>query len=111
MNHPVLPFIRAIENARKFEEAAKQNRLSAVRAFSDYAKWLMAENGMNSGTLRRRLKWEAHKIGNFLNLNYCLTSDDMKAVIRAIGPLSADEKKLVRGHTDRRKKNPHPDTL
>lgn len=111
MNHPVLPFIRAIENAKRFEEEARANRLSAVRAFADYTKWLMLENGMDSGTLRRRLGWEAHKIGNFLNLNQCLPPDEMKAVIRAIGPLSPAEKKLVKGHTDRRRKNPHPDTL
>lgn len=111
MNHPVLPFIRAIENARQFEEAAKQNRLSAVRAFSDYAKWLMAENGMDSGTLRRRLGWEQHKLGNFLHLDQALKPDEMKEVILSITPLTLAEKKIARKGTDRRKKNPHPDTL
>lgn len=111
MNHPVLPYIRAIENAKQFEEAAKENRRASVKAFADYAKWLMRENGMDSGTLRRRLGWPQHTMGNFLHLNYCLTPDDMKAVILAIGPLTTAEKKIARKGTDRRKKNPHPDTL
>lgn len=111
MNHPVTPFIQAIETAKQFEATAKESRLAAVKAFVSYAKWLMSEIGMDSGTLRRRLGWEAHKVGNFLNLDYCLKPDDMRALILAIGPLSPEEKKLVKGHTDRRKKNPHPDTL
>lgn len=111
MNHPVTPFIQAIESAREMESAAKRNRLAAIKAFAMYAKWLMRENGIDSGTLRRRLGWEQHKMGNFLHLDYCLTPNDMRAVILAISPPNPTEKKLVRGHTDRRKKNPHPDTL
>lgn len=111
MNHPVLPYIQAIENAKRFEEAAKQNRLSAIKAFALYTKWLMRENGMDAGTLRRRLRWDANKIGNFLHRDSCLKPDDMRSVILAISPLTTAEKKLVKGHTDRRKKNPHPDTL
>ena len=111
MNHPVLPFIRAIQTAKQFEEAAKESRLSAVKTFADYAKWLMSEAGMDTGTLCRRLKWVPHKLGNFLHQDSCLKPDDMEAVIRAIGPLTPAEKKLVRGRTYRRKKNPHPDML
>lgn len=98
-----IDIITAIDAAKEAELEAKRKRLAAFRAFTVHIKGLMVRHKLDRGTIRRRTGWHDSKIGNFLHLDYCLTTAEMTALAAAMTPMTPAEKKIAKRQPKRTK--------
>jgi hypothetical protein len=101
---PAAHLIEAITAAKQAEASARLNRLAAVRAFAGHVRARMKHLKLDRGTVRRRLGWADHTLGNILHLDYCLPdAASMAALAAALGPMTAAEKKAAKRQPKRTK--------